>query len=239
MRRLALAVIAVLLAWAAPAAAQAPTAAPPPEPAPPPQVMPGPPQMQPPPPPQAMPAPPADPTAHRHAGVYLHLDLGLGALVSSASTPLGDAKISGAGGNFSVAVGAAISENFIVAGHVWDHVASNPTVTLAGMSASSTNSSLTLVGLGVDLTWYDMPSNFYITMTPAITSLSVDVGGSTSNTENGLGFQLTAGKEWWVSDHWGMGLNLQLAVSSNKDKGTNPPTWGSSSVAVAFSATYN
>ncbi len=239
MRRTVLALLAALLAWAAPAAAQAPMTQPPPEPPPPPQVMPGPPQLQPPPPPQTLPGPPMDPTAHRHLGFYLHLDLGMGALASSASTSLGTMKLSGSGGNFSIAVGGAVSENFILAGHLWDHVASNPRLTWAGSSVSTSNSSVALVGLGVDLTWYIMPSNFYVTVTPSITSLSVNSSGSTSNTESGLGVQLAGGKEWWVSDHWGLGLNLQLAISSNKDKGTNPPTWGSSSLAVAFSATYN
>ena len=238
MRRLALAVLATILAWAAPAAAQAPMT-PPPEPPPPPQVMPGPPQTTPPPPPQAMPPPPMDPTAHRHLGFYLHLDLGLGGLASSASTPLGDAKLSGTGGSFSIAAGGAVSENFILAGHVWGHSVSDPRVELGGQSATASGSTVSLTGVGLDLTWYLMPSNVYFTVTPSITKLSVEYNGQTSDTENGLGLQLAVGKEWWVSDHWGIGLNGLVAISSNKDKGTDPPTWSSSSFAITFSATYN
>ena len=44
------------------------------------------------------------------------------------------------------------------------------------------------------------------------------------------------GKEWWVGDEWGLGLNGQFALSSNEDEGE---TWTTTWVGIAFSATFN
>ncbi len=189
--------------------------------------------------PAAAQVPAGDPTVHRHLGFFLHLDLGLGALASSASTPIGDVKLSGGGGNFSIAAGGAVAENFILAGHIWDHVVSDPKVEVGGISGTATNSTLGLVGYGLNLTYYFRPSNLYLSATPSVTVLTVKSGGQSYDTEAGFGVQLAVGKEWWVSDHWGLGLNGQLAVASNKDKGAGAPTWGSAAIAIAFSATYN
>jgi hypothetical protein len=48
------------------------------------------------------------------------------------------------------------------------------------------------------------------------------------------------GKEWWVSDHWGLGASLNGIFASNQDTGgTNPPNISSTFWGLSFSATYN
>jgi hypothetical protein len=42
-----------------------------------------------------------------------------------------------------------------------------------------------------------------------------------------------------VSDHWGIGLDLQGAFSSNRDKDPGTATFRSGALGLAFSATYN
>ena len=99
--------------------------------------------------------------------------------------------------------------------------------------------SLSLVGVGLNLTYYFMPANIYVSLSPSITTLNLTASGVTGSTENGFGMKIALGKEWWVGNHWGIGVAGQFFFASNKDKGTNPPTWSSTAGGIAFSATYN
>jgi hypothetical protein len=190
---------------------------------------------QPPPPPP--PAPPVDPTAHRHLGFALRLDGGIGYTGASASDI--DASIKGVSGSFGLVVGAAVTENFIIGGDVWDTVVFSPTFSQGGISVSGTDTSMALVGFGLNLTYYFMPANVYLSASPSLTTLNLSGSGTTGSTETGFGMKIGLGKEWWVADHWGLGLAGQFFFSTNKDKGTNPPTWSTLAGGLAFSATYN
>lgn len=180
------------------------------------------------------------PGFHEHDGFFLQMDLGAGPMSSSASSGGFDVELSGTAAQFSMAIGGAVVPNFIVAGHLWGASVSSPDVKVNGQSFGSvSDSTLSLSGIGVNLTYYFMPINIYVSATPSIAGLSVKQGGQTFDAKNGFAIRLAAGKEWWVSDNWGLGLNLQFAHSSNEDQGTNPPTWGTNWFGVAFSATYN
>lgn len=187
------------------------------------------------------PAPgPSQDTAHRHLGFFLQMDLGGGYLSTSATSGGATLKLSGGAGQFSIAIGGAVAENLILGGHLWADAVSSPSVTLNGQAAPTSGSATVgVTGIGFNVTYYFMPLNLYVQATPSITRVSLTQGGVTGNTEAGLGVRLAVGKEWWVSDHWGLGLNGHLALSANKDQGSAAPTWGTGSVAVAFSATYN
>jgi hypothetical protein len=69
--------------------------------------------------------------------------------------------------------------------------------------------------------------------------MTTSSSGSDASTNWGFGARAALGKEWWVSDHWGLGLVGHLSMSFNQDQGTNPPTWTSWAFTAAFSATYN
>ncbi len=176
---------------------------------------------------------------HTHDGFALQLDLGLGGMSSSASQGGTDFKLSGTAGEFSVLVGGAVVENLIIGAHFWGVSVSSPTAEVNGQSLGSSDSTLGLSGFGANITYYIMPVNMYLSASPSVGVLTAKSGGSSSSTESGFAIRLAVGKEWWVSDNWGIGANLQYAHSSNKDKGTNPPTWGTNWFGVAFSATYN
>ncbi len=176
---------------------------------------------------------------NRHQGFYLNLDLGFGYLGSSFSEGGTDVKLSGGAGEFSVAIGGAVSENLILAGQFWLYSVSDPKVTVNSQSVTASGATLRLTGIGVDLVYYMMPANLYLSIAPALTSLSLEYGGVSSTTETGLGVRLAVGKEWWVSERWGIGVDGNMVLASNKDKGAGAPTWGSFAIGVAFSATYN
>ncbi len=173
-----------------------------------------------------------------HDGFYLRLDGGIGSMKSTASTPLGDFEASGTSGLFSVSIGGALTPNFVLGGHLWGGSVSSPDVKLGGLSGSS-SSTMTISAIGLDLTYYFMPINIYVTATPSIARLSTEANGSSADTKNGFAIRLAVGKEWWVSDNWGLGFNLNFAHSSNEDQGTNPPTISTNLFGIAFSATYN
>jgi hypothetical protein len=194
---------------------------------------------------QGAPAAPAAPKGfHTHDGFFLQMDLGLGALSSKSGTftvPLvgtGELKFSGTAGEFSLALGGALTPNFILAGHFWGMTVTSPDVEFAGQTGSATDTTQTLSGVGLNLTYYFMPLNVYVSATPSIGMLSLESDGSSYETKNGFALRLAVGKEWWVSDNWGLGLNLQYAYAGNDDK-DGVTSWKSNWFGVAFSATYN
>jgi hypothetical protein len=175
-----------------------------------------------------------------HDGFYLNLEGGLGALSTSvtASNTGNDVKLSGAAGLFGIALGGAVTPNFVIGGRLWGTAASDPDLEINGQSGSTTDTSLGLTGIGLDLTYYLMPINIYFQATPSIGLLSVKEQGTSYDFDSGFAIRLAVGKEWWVSDNWGIGLNLQYAHSSNDGKDL-PGTWRTNWFGVAFSATYN
>ena len=180
------------------------------------------------------------PGVHTHDGFYLQMDLGFGWMGSSAEDDAGtELKFTGGAGQFGVALGAALTPNFLIGGSFWGTTIPDPTVELNGTDLGEADATLTLSGFGVHLAYYFTPVNVYLSATPSITQLSLDDGNSSSETEWGFGMKFAVGKEWWVSDNWAIGLNGQFAFSSNEDKGTGAPTWGTTWFGVAFSATYD
>lgn len=187
--------------------------------------------------------PPPDATAHRHLGFFLRPDLGVGYMTTSepTGTSSGNLTISGPAGVFGFAIGGAVAENIVLAAHIYDGVVTNPTVSLSsGQAVTSANASLTMYGIGPEFTYYFMPSNIYLSATVAVTRLALTANGNNSSSNVGIGTRLALGKEWWVGDHWGLGLVGHASSSWNQDSGgTSPPTLTTWVFALAFSATYN
>ncbi len=179
---------------------------------------------------------PAAAQARTHDGFFLQMDVGVGGMASQVDLGPTELEFSGGAGEFSVAVGGAVSENLILAGHVWATSIEDPTVKINGREIGEADSTLTLSGLGLNITYYLMPANVYLSITPSITTLTAETDGHEADSESGFGLRLALGKEWWVSDNWALGLNGQVAVSRNEDAGENFDTaW----VGIAFSATFN
>jgi hypothetical protein len=176
--------------------------------------------------------------ARTHAGFFLQLDLGGGYMRSELDEP-SDLKLDGGAGEFSVAVGYNVVPNFIVGGQLWGVTVGDADVEVNGAEISGDDTTVTLSGLGVNLTYYFMPINVYLQATPSITVLSGERNRVDLETDAGFGLRVAVGKEWWVSDNWAIGLNAQAAFSSNDDEGALSPSWTSQWYGVAFSATYD
>jgi hypothetical protein len=181
--------------------------------------------------------PPTDYSANRHVGFFLRPDLGVGFMSASEDSGGSTMTISGASALGGFAIGGAISENLIIAAHVFDSVAVNPNVSVSGFASSTSDTTLTMWGMGPELTWYIMPENIYLSGTVGFTKMMIQQGSSSGETDWGIGARVGIGKEWWVSDHWGLGIAGHASLSSNEDPGYGTlRTWA---LGVAFSATYN
>jgi hypothetical protein len=201
----------------------------------PPQVRVAPAPPPPPPPPPAYYRPYESPDRHRHAGFYLHLDLGPSYTNSSG----GGQSVYGWGGAFGGALGGAVAENFILAFHFWITGSSNPTVKQPGQSFGTVgDDSNNLVGIGPMFAYYLMPANIFLSVTPSFVKVSRRINGFEGSTKWGVGSRFSLGKEWWVSDHWGLGVIANFDLGYNQDQGLNPDV---TTVAgsVGFSATLN
>jgi hypothetical protein len=180
-----------------------------------------------------------DSTINRHFGFFLRLDLGLGYMHSGATSNGNDVTLSGLAGAFSISLGGAVTENLIIGGHLWDNVVSNPSVSIGSNSGSSNDTTLGLIGFGPQVTYYFMPINIYLSGTAGVGKLTVTTNGTSGSTNAGFAGRLAVGKEWWVSDHWGLGVEGHLSIGINSDSGSSGASWTTPAFAIAFCATYN
>ncbi len=179
-----------------------------------------------------------------HDGFFLRLSTGFGAANADISDATGSLEISGTSGDVNIAIGGMMSPNFALHGTLWGWSMSDPDgkLTLSGFGSGSgtLNGTLTMGALGVGGTYYFMPANFYLTGSVGTGSLSGD-GDMDGKTKPGLALDATLGKEWWVGDAWGMGLNGGVSYFSSQDDtiiGINE-SWSGPAFAVRVSATFN
>lgn len=164
----------------------------------------------------------------------------LGAAYTSMELEDADTKLSGAGGAFGIALGFAVSDNLIVFGELFDDIAVEPTVEMGGSSAEARNVNAGVVAVGAGVAYYFMPANIYVSGTLSWGQLTAqdEDNNEIAETDFGPGLSLMVGKEWWVSDNWGLGGALQIYGGRQKEKDIDA-TWNTAAVALTFSATYN
>jgi hypothetical protein len=186
-------------------------------------------------------APESLPGFHAHDGFYLRMHAGFG----TSRTSGGGLEISGPTGTFSVAMGGSVTEQLVVFGEIFDEVDTSPTVKRDGVkqSAAGTSVTHTILGYGVGAAYYVMPLNLYLSGTAAVGNASIDfttlAGKVSVATKTGFIGRVSAGKEWWVSPNWGLGVALNLTAGWMADKDAAGTRLTSTAASVAFSATFN
>jgi hypothetical protein len=186
---------------------------------------------------------------HEHDGFYLRLHTGAGYTRMSANSTGNDIVISGGSLALSIAVGGAITDNLILFGTFTFAEITSPDIKINGMSFGTSNNSADSAGLGGGVAYYFEPSNVYLSGSLLAHQLQIsDSGGNAvAQTQWGVGFEGLVGKEWWVSDNWGLGIAAQFLFASMKDKPDatglvmtgDTPTWTTETFSLLFSATYN
>jgi hypothetical protein len=184
-------------------------------------------------------APPA-PMEPIHSGVYLHLHLGGGfTSISGSDGNGGTLKISGGGPSFAVAVGGAVAPNLAIFGNLFFTSASQPNLTDGGVNLGQAGGDALVGGFGAGVVYYFMPVNIYLSGAIAAVDFQADDsnGKTTYQSDTGVGFEGMIGKEFWVSEHWGLGAALEFVGASMKDKDNSSITWSAGAFNVLFSAT--
>lgn len=182
--------------------------------------------------------------ATMHDGFFLRMLGGYGA-VQFSETPVlsngtGTIKMSGPAGFFGFHLGYAITENLILLLALNGFAATELRPELNGQAATSTVA-FGISNYGAGLSYYIMPINFYLSADVGTAKDQITVSGTKYDSEAGLGVNVQIGKEWWVSDNWGLGAAIFVHYSSMKDKSTSSikPDITNTVFGLAFSATYN
>jgi len=176
---------------------------------------------------------------HKHDGFLLRLAAGPGFGSQSYDgedftyTREGPAMVA------EIAVGVLVFENFAAHVSAWYwHI--GDTVVSDGHEAHWSDDTLTAIGGGIGATYFIMPWNVYLTAGFGATDLSRgDPEGYDMETTPVLAARAAAGKEWWVSDNWGLGFAVayDAAVALLNEGGEG--MMEGSSIGLLLSATYN
>jgi hypothetical protein len=192
-----------------------------------------------------IPPPPRD-GVEQHDGFMLRLTLGGGGAGAGLDTPGITVEYSGGGGAFSLDIGGSPTDNLVIHVRISDFVMIDPTVTTdAGPLSGSMegDGSFGSNFFGVGLTYYFMPVNLYLTAALGAGWLTTREDGQdeSSSTDVGVGFDFDVGKEWWVSDNWGLGIAGRFSLVSGTTTIENTDVeadFAMAAFALLFSATY-
>ena len=152
----------------------------------------------------------------------------------------------------ALSIGGTIVENLVIAGEIWGGLVLAPNGPIESPSILTT-------ALGVNLTYYFMPANIYLSATPSIVVVgnlrtgckeaSFESPGCKGNGDEyylsigKFGMRTAVGKEWWIGSHWAVGLALEFSftLAGDVNFGTlGMPTKASAFIgAVAVGLTYN
>jgi len=148
---------------------------------------------------------------HQHNGFYLSMGLGpaFGSITDKSSSF--DFTYSGTGAEFDFKIGGAIKENLILHATLDSKSIMGPTIASGSNSGTaSSNVSISESILGVGLTYYFMPINFLVSGSIGLGYYNLTDPDHNLNvtTQTGFAFQLKIGKEWWVSNKWGLGVGI-------------------------------
>lgn len=176
----------------------------------------------------------AEAGSREHDGFFLQLQLG-GAF-QSLSFRDDAVTVSGSGTGFNVAVGGAPIPNFVIFGELFSQVAFSPSIEQNGWTATTNSDvSLSFTGMGPGVAYYFGPSSFFVSGTLSYVTASFEGPGGKA-TAKGAGVRLGLGKEWWLSDQWGLGLAGNYYVASVSDEFSDLTA---SCFMLSLSATYN
>ena len=175
-----------------------------------------------------------------HDGFYLRLHTGIGSTtIESDTTP--KTNIEGAGGGGGLSLGYMVIENTGLFVEFSSSFSNGPDFTDGGMTVASSDSiSVGVSGAGFGIVHYFMPLNLYISAAYVADEMLMTESNLTLyQSKTGSGVSVMVGKEWWVSDNWGLGVAAALRTSSMDDDEDSDLSWNASGFNVVFSATYN
>ena len=185
--------------------------------------------------------------SHTHDGFFLNLALGFGyqGFTYDANKSRYDMEAKGVSTELDIKLGGRIATNTLLHATILGvtNTSEIEFKTKGGNKVgSSSDKSENLSMLGVGLTYY-LPENIFISGSVGFANFNLQDNTDEENniegaTENGIGVQIAAGKEWWVSDNWGLGVSVAFTygAADDKDDMGEASAYG---INVMFSATFN
>ena len=185
--------------------------------------------------------------SHTHDGFFLNLALGFGyqGFTYDANKSSYDMEAKGVSTELDIKLGGRIATNTLLHATILGvtNTSEIEFKTKGGSKVgSSSDKSENLSMLGVGLTYY-LPENIFISGSVGFANFNLQDNTDEENniegaTENGIGVQIAAGKEWWVSDNWGLGVSVAFTygAADDKDDMGEASAYG---INVMFSATFN
>ncbi len=163
-----------------------------------------------------------------HKAFFLRLTAGGG--YASTGDDLTD--FSGLAGDFAVAIGGCVKENLALHGTFFGWAMSDPDVNVELLGSGRLDGTVGMNGYGGGITYYFMPSNFYLSATIGGGELTINSGNVDATSDMGFATDLSVGKEWWVGNSWGLGMAGAFGFHSIEDA-------SGYEFALRFSATFN
>jgi hypothetical protein len=183
---------------------------------------------------------------HQHKGFYLSMALGpVFGKISDDITSY-TMYMEGAGALFDIKIGGSPMENLILHATLTSAVMPGPSISLSTGQSGKANNSMsvdeTMAGLG--FTYYFRQSNFFVSASAGVGDYSITDDNNSSNnitTHEGLSLQLKAGKEWWISDKWALGLAFTYGKTRLTNKVTGSPTekLDSNRIGIVMNASFS
>ena len=176
--------------------------------------------------------------AEEHDGFMLRLALGMGFGQATFGTFDQELDLSGLSASFSLDIGGEIAPNFNLHGRLASASLPSPSMSIDGRRVSSnTNTNISASVLGIGATYYVMPINLYITGVFGLSHILLSDDFRRRRSNAGWALNLDVGKEWWVSDDWGLGVAGRFWLTRVAEEASDDDLT-LAVFAVLFSATY-
>lgn len=171
-------------------------------------------------------------------GFFLRLSAGGGPASTSIEILGVETEFSGTGGDVNFAIGGMVTRNLALHGTIFGWALSEPEMQVGSVDWGEVNADLSMSAVGAGLTYYFMPVNLYLSGSVGAGKLTLDTNVGDFDTDYGIAFDATAGKEWWVSDRWALGVAVGLGLHSIPEEDINED-WSGTNFGIRFTATMN
>jgi hypothetical protein len=165
-------------------------------------------------------------SAQEHDQFFMRAAVGICAGNAQLESGGSKAKLDDPGLDVNVAAGYCLIPNLAVHATLWGWGLNDPDVHLSGQFGGTTVANkgiLEMIAFGAGATYYVMPLNGL--------HLQLDRHGRVQRhgpaggqSERGFAVDVTAGKEWWVTDDWARARHLSYSHFSADDKDLGPAT---------------
>jgi hypothetical protein len=187
------------------------------------------------------------PGTETHDGFYLRMQLGVSSNTFTGRSGGRTVQFSGTGGSFDIALGYSLTSHLVVYGELLFAGAADGEgqILVNGVGQGQASVDNNLYGIGPGAAYY-LSWNFFLTTSFLLASCNEMEGGGnvTVNGKAGFAFEALVGKEWWVSDNWGLGVSGQMILGTMHGQDTDlvlnaVPNWQTRQFGLLFSSTYN